>query len=340
MSATNVNNKEIENHWMGHKKGKYKSKAKLYCSNCGKFGHPYKNCRDPITSFGVINILITTDDSSVIKNIEKQLSINVDEEGTNDQHSISISAAGIKFNGPNDMKTFCTYKDNIRFLMVRRRHTLGFLEFIRGRYNVDNVDGIILLFSQMTKEEIVQISKSTLDELWTESWSSDKNKSNFQHEFEDSKQKFNQLKHGVEESLNLDFYVTDVKPTWDNAEWGFPKGRRNFFETDLMCGIREFQEESGIIDGEYVILDKIKPIEEDLIGTNGINYRHIYFPAMSITNKLPEIVKNNKAQSSEIGDIGWFTYEEAMSLIRPYHTDRQKLLTELYMYIINSISQQ
>lgn len=331
-------------HWMGHKKGKYKGKTKLYCSNCGKFGHPYKNCKDPITSFGVINILLTTDDQTVIDNLKKQMSINVDIEGTHKTHSVSILGNGINFNGPNDIKTFCTYKDNIRFLMVRRRHTLGFLEFIRGRYNVENVDGIVFLFSQMTEDEIKQISTSTLDELWAETWSSDKNKLNFLHEFEESQKKFNMLKSGVEGSLNLDFYVTDVRSTYNSAEWGFPKGRRDFFETDLMCGIREFQEESGIEDGDYVILDKIKPIEENLIGTNGINYRHIYFPAISSTNKRLTIINTDKVQSAdkvqsnEIGDIGWFTYEEAMRLIRPYHTDRQKLLTELYMYIINSIA--
>ncbi len=40
---------------------------------------------------------------------------------------------------------------------------------------------------------------------------------------------------------------------------------------------------------------------------------------------------------NEIGDIGWFTYDEAINIIRPYHTERKKILTELYMYIINNI---
>ena len=41
-------------------------------------------------------------------------------------------------------------------------------------------------------------------------------------------------------------------------EWGFPKGRRNFQEKDIVCGIREFEEETGynindILDIKYIM---------------------------------------------------------------------------------------
>ena len=59
------------------KKRKYrKGKGKPYCSNCGKHGHPYKNCREPITSFGIINFLISTDDNKIIDRISNELSID------------------------------------------------------------------------------------------------------------------------------------------------------------------------------------------------------------------------------------------------------------------------
>ena len=31
---------------------------KLYCNNCGKIGHYSKNCREPITSLGIISFKI------------------------------------------------------------------------------------------------------------------------------------------------------------------------------------------------------------------------------------------------------------------------------------------
>ena len=43
--------------------------------------------------------------------------------------------------------------------------------------------------------------------------------------------------------------------TWDTPEWGFPKGRRNYQENDLTCGLREFEEETGYDkDNRYLLL--------------------------------------------------------------------------------------
>ena len=37
---------------------KYNNKKKLFCCNCGKYGHKYSKCNDPITSLGIIAIKI------------------------------------------------------------------------------------------------------------------------------------------------------------------------------------------------------------------------------------------------------------------------------------------
>ena len=37
-------------------------KKKLFCCNCGKFGHKYSKCNEPITSLGIIAIKSTDDD--------------------------------------------------------------------------------------------------------------------------------------------------------------------------------------------------------------------------------------------------------------------------------------
>ena len=86
------------------------------------------------------------------------------------------------------------------------------------------------------------------------------------------------------------------------------------------------------------MLNKISPIEEKLVGTNGINYKHIYYLAFNTTNKIPKIDIDNKFQTDEIGDIGWFTYDETVKLIRPHHTNRKMILTGVYMFIINFIA--
>ena len=225
------------------------------------------------------------------------------------------------------MELFSIIKNSVKFLLIQRKHTLGFLEFIRGRYNIDNVEGIIFLFKQMTPDEIERIKNNTFDELWNFVWGN-KNRVNFQNEYIMSKDKFNKLKNENNGSLSLNFYIDNIEPSWSYAEWGFPKGRRNNKEEDLECAIREFQEESNYNPEDYVVIDYINPLIESLIGTNGINYRHVYYIGMAINKKDPVIDNTNQIQSCEIGDIRYFTYEEAINIIRDYHTDRQKLLTK------------
>jgi 8-oxo-dGTP pyrophosphatase MutT (NUDIX family) len=222
--------------------------------------------------------------------------------------------------------------------MIQRKHTLGYIEFIRGRYNIDNIDGIVYLFQQMTPREIELISKNDFDKLWSDFWgNSQPVHQNSQNEFEKAKEKFNILKN-EEDELSLSFYVNNVRPAWNQSEWGFPKGRRNKQEENLTCAKREFEEESDLQDSEYIILDNINPVVEDFIGTNGVKYRHVYY--LALNNKDVNTIKvnhGNEHQHSEVGDIKFFNYEDGIKIIRPYHTAKKKVLTMVYMFIIEMI---
>jgi hypothetical protein len=88
---------------------------------------------------------------------------------------------------------------------------------------------------------------------------------------------------------------------------------------------------------DYILLNSISPIEESLIGTNGISYKHVYYIAISNTIEKPKINETNLNQINEIGDINFFLYEDTMKLIRPYHTDKKKIITQLYMFIMNKL---
>ena len=50
------------------------------------------------------------------------------------------------------------------------------------------------------------------------------------------------------------------------------------------------------------IIKNIQPIEENLIGTNGIKYRHIYYIAEIAEDYLPEINGNNEIGGMNIGN--------------------------------------
>ncbi|ARF09819.1 NUDIX hydrolase [Indivirus ILV1] len=311
-----------------------KKKSNIYCVNCDGIGHLSKNCNIPITSYGII--LLYFDNDSINEKLKNDIVNNF--TNNNAYHKID-EPTGIAINGANDIELFCGLKNSIKFLLIRRKHTLGFLEFIRGRYIIDNIDGIIFLFKQMTPDEIMKIKTLSFDELWVDVWGSKQHKTTspiYQSEYMNSKDKYNKLKN-ENISLNLNFYTDNVKPVWEFAEWGFPKGRRNIKERNIDCAIREFQEESGF-DGngnDFILLDNIEPIEETLIGTNGVNYRHIYYIAIANSKKLPKINPENQVQLDEIGDIKYMTYEDCIKMIRSHHIDRQKIITQIYIYFIN-----
>jgi 8-oxo-dGTP pyrophosphatase MutT (NUDIX family) len=304
-----------------------KEKKKIiYCCNCGSIGHLYKNCSDPITSYGIILLKLDTNNgNNIIKKLLKNENIELDN---------SVQDDGVNIENESDLSVFYTLKDNIKFLLIRRKHTLGYIEFIRGRYKIDNIDGIIYLFQQMTKDEIKNINKKKFSELWNDLWSNNNSINNYENEYIQSKNKFMKLKNN-ETFLDFSFYINNVHPMWEHPEWCFPKGRRNYMENNIECACREFKEETCIKKDSFEIIDNFKPLEENLTGTNGIKYRHIYYFSIANENIPVSIDKDNKQQSSEIGDIGWFTYEEIIDLFRPHHTDRRSITTKIYLLLIN-----
>jgi len=309
-------------------------KKDFYCLNCGKNDHIFKNCKDPITSYGIILISLDGIDEKIKDIITQNMNVN----HIIDKIDNSINN-GIMIDNSKDIELFCQIKNYIKFLLIQRKHTLGFIEFIRGRYSIDNIDGIIFLFKQMTHNEINKIKICDFDTLWDEVWGENKNKVSYQVEYTLSKDKFNKLKNDDNGYLNLDFYLDNIVPSWETPEWGFPKGRRNMKENDIICALREFKEETNYKDSDITLLDKVQPIEEVFIGTNGITYKHIYYIAIAKTDKIPSVDINNKNQCHEIGDIKYLTYEDTIKAIRPYHLERQKLVTKLYIHVMNNIMQ-
>lgn len=307
-----------------------KTKKISFCNNCGKNNHEYKDCRDPVTSYGIILIEFNNE----LNNFKNHFSNLIQ----NNQNKFELDEYGIKVNSFKDIEKFSKYSNSIKFLMIQRKHTLGYIEFIRGRYRIDNIDGIIYLFQQMTSEEIINIATNDFDHLWTEFWGTSLMASqNIQNEYEKSKEKFLILKNEDDE-LSLNFYVNNVVPAWKQSEWGFPKGRRNKLEDNLTCAKREFNEESDFNDIDYLVLDNISPVIEDFIGTNGVKYRHVYY--IAINNKNLDDIKvnlDNSHQNSEIRDIKFFNYDEGLKIIRPYHVAKKKVLSIVYMFILENI---
>lgn len=308
-----------------------KRKKKLYCSNCGKYGHYYKRCHEPITSLGII--LFQIDFEKLRKGKYKNINREILNKKLNIEKDKYINILHSNNKSYNSFKYIEDFKEVIKFLMVRRKNTLGFLEFIRGRYLIDDLDHIMSLFEQMTLYEIDNIKKGVFKDLWKELWSNEDKNKIYEIEFKQSKEKFEILK----ESGNLKYLIENAVPRFKIPEWGFPKGRRNSHEKNKDCSKRELEEETGLIEDDYILYNQINPLNEIFKGTNGILYKHTYYIGLSNNNKEIKLDENNKIQMDEIGDIGWFNYYNAINRIRPYQLERKRILNELYLFLINNL---
>lgn len=293
-------------------------KKRLYCSNCGKYGHKYIKCNEPITSIGIIAFKLKDDhDYDKVINIFNESNI----------YNI-IKANTISY---NLLLNVDEWKDKVEFLMIRRKKTLGYLEFMRGRYDVKDLLHLSHLIEQMTTEEINDIVEHDFDYLWKDLWKTNAENKFYKNEYDNSKIKFNKFKKN---GLMLNIYQK-VNLKYKTPEWGFPKGRRNYLEKNLDCATREFMEETGLDRDEFFLLENISPLSEIFHGTNDILYKHIYYIAICKSDINVSIDEKNLLQCEEIGDIGWFNYNKCSDLIRYYHNERQKVLNEIFLFSLN-----
>lgn len=215
------------------------------------------------------------------------------------------------------------------FLMIRRKDTFDYVEFLRGRYNLDNYNYINKLILGMTEVEIMKIKKYSFLELWEDLWMN-KNQQKYNYEFQSSKKKFEKVK----EDPKILKILEEINPLWNEPEWGFPKGRRNIGEDDLRCAIREFEEESGIDNNRYNIIFK-NTYKEVFLGSNMLKYKHIYYIANCHKDTKAFIDNNNYEQISEVSDIKWLNIENCKEKIRPYDKSKIRILNDLYHQIKN-----
>ena len=205
----------------------------------------------------------------------------------------------------------------VRVLMIRRKDSMSFAEFMRGKYDPTNSEYVGRLLSNMTTSEQHDIAHKPFDELWRQLWGDDHSS----NEYVVSKEKFS--------SLDTAKLVAEFASVYSEPEWGFPKGRRVRTETDLECAVREFGEETNVPREAYVVLNNIL-LEETFTGLNGVQYRHVYFVALL---SKPELVnlsqKMTYMQKREISGIGWKTMVECHGYVRPHHVERAKMLDQL-----------
>jgi len=267
------------------------------CNNCGKIGHFYHQCKIPIISFGVI-------------------AFKKDKGNDTDKENASTSP----------------YK----FLMIRRRHTLGFVDFIRGKYSIYNREYLLNLFREMTIHEKEILKQQEFNQIWNQIWSKPRARMSESEysEIMSSFDKFVSLKSGIINHLGEEYSIEQLIQesneiaVYDEPEWGFPKGRRESNEKDYDCALREFTEETGYSSRRLVSIENIFPFEEIFMGSNLRSYKHKYFLMKIQDDGLQK--NENMPDPFEVSKMEWKTYEECIACIRPYNLEKIKTIERVY----------
>ena len=218
--------------------------------------------------------------------------------------------------------------NTINYLMIQRKDSLSFMEFIRGKYLVTDIGYIKQLVSSMTVDEKKLLLTKSFDEIWNYTWYQN-NASSIKHtsEYYESKNKFDYL---VNNSILIEIINNIICLVEQEQEWGFPKGRRKLKETDLDCAIREFCEETRLKPNDIEILDSIKPFEEIFFGTNNILYKHTYYIAKIIDNETSVSVDQTcLEQIREVRALKWFNIEEVLHHIKSHNRERCQIITKV-----------
>jgi len=255
-----------------------------FCNNCGNIGHYYRECKNPIMSYGII--------------------------------------------------LYHKFDDIIKIILIERRNSIAFIEFLRGKYDINNQEYIQVLIDRMNLQEKQLIINNDFDTLWKNLWVDLNNINNrIKREYEKSKINFNNLKK--REKNNLKYFIDISSTSYQENEWEIPKGRRNNREKNKSCAIREFEEETNISEDKYKIINNIVPLIEEYKGINNVNYKHVYYIAKINEFEELNVNPNNSNQILEVNSIQWLSKEECFQKIRKYSKEKIQVVNNFFTFIEN-----
>lgn len=285
------------------------------CSNCGGSGHIFRQCVEPVSSYGVL----------VFRWVGRTSTWTPSSELCKDNRS------------PNGLVNIVP-----EILMIQRKDSLGFMDIMRGKYKVNDPEYIKKQLRGMTEKERTNLLTGDFETLWHDLWGSNMELSQrYAHDRIISHQKLTELRAGVELAKGERYTLADLlrqEPGFHTTpEWGFPKGRRDPYETDIQCGYRELEEETGITEDELWKVANVSPFIEQFYGSNDIHYRHSYYLSQYIGNRTISFDALNMEMTREIGDMAWKSMDEALTLLRPENIEKRGILIQVANLLRNFV---
>lgn len=227
------------------------------------------------------------------------------------------------------------YKHNrYEIVLIRRRVSYEFNNFVLGNYNIDDVKEITGMMNRMTVTEKLLIMSQNFQAIWYHLFLCNPAQDT------DIRDHFPPLRRWTEcscyslgyyrrsESKYVDFMnrpgyidiVADAKSC--DTIWEIPKGRvKSKNERNLTCAIREMKEETGLTEDQYDLMvhgqnPEPPSIALTYVADDGVKYNNIYFIAMMSYDQSCESPRiKNICQVMEIDSIKWVAESELEVLV-------------------------
>jgi 8-oxo-dGTP pyrophosphatase MutT (NUDIX family) len=205
------------------------------------------------------------------------------------------------------------------FLLEQRPYRYGFVQFLTHHYNKSDFHTISQLINDMSPEDKVTLSSLNFDACYSRIYrqipppGSDRyhsyliHKTHFEHTFlsDGGHWLLDQLSRGGRNALH----------------WDIPRGRKSYAaETDLVCALREFTEETRIPQTDYTIISAEPMVQR--FESFGWHYINTFFLAV-LTNRDWHDTRNLRIeysrsyQHSEVIDLRWMGLQE-ISVVDTY----------------------
>lgn len=219
----------------------------------------------------------------------------------------------------------------IEYLMIQRRDSIAFVDICRGNFQLNNKKYIIKLLRNCRLDELQKLHGNIIDVGSIGSWvTSISNKLRMLYDMPWFAYEVNRI-----------MVMKKMGRLPLSLGWGFPKGKRNFNESDLKCARREFEEETGyrFIRGRWDWTNansgKLMKIKEMFTGTNGLRYEYRFYVAECTDLFLPDPIVNPDVpnQFYEVRDVKWISHDDVLQYLeRP---SAKKYFMNVHQHILH-----
>ena len=159
-------------------------------------------------------------------------------------------------------------------VLVHKRYTYAFSEFVHGRYSRKNPRAAPALLAQMTVDELLDVYSLDFELMWHRIWLWSEKREQYLKKLAKFQANFLRADGGA--ALRA---AARAAPGQGALLWEFPKGRPNGCESEVMCALRELAEEAGVAKKDYRLLPDVR--RRVTFVAQGVRYVQTYYVAVA-----------------------------------------------------------